>query len=43
VRIMYDRDSGRSRGFGFIHFSNESSAEDAKNGMDGKVWNSYMI
>lgn len=36
VRIMYDRDSGRSRGFGFIHFSNESSAEDAKNGMDGK-------
>jgi len=35
-RIMYDRDYGRSRGVGFIHFSNESSAEDAKNGMDGK-------
>ncbi|KAL5714854.1 hypothetical protein ACHQM5_016759 [Ranunculus cassubicifolius] len=37
VRIVYDRDSGRSRGFGFVHFSTEDSAKSAKDAMDGKA------
>jgi RNA recognition motif-containing protein len=34
VRIVYDKDSGRARGFGFVILSNE---DDAKDAMDPKV------
>ncbi|KAI4308360.1 hypothetical protein L6164_031443 [Bauhinia variegata] len=37
VRIVYDKDSGRSRGFGFVIFSNEDNAKSAKDAMDGKA------
>lgn len=37
VRIMYDKDSGRSRGFGFVNFTNENDAQCAKDAMDGKA------
>lgn len=37
MRILYDKDSGRSRGFGFVHFSMENDAKCAKDAMDGKV------
>ncbi|EEF37054.1 glycine-rich RNA-binding protein 4, mitochondrial [Ricinus communis] len=37
VRIMYDKDSGRSRGFGFVNFSKENEAVCAKDAMDGKA------
>lgn len=37
VRIMYDKNTGRARGFGFVHFSTEHEAKCAKNAMDGKV------
>ncbi|KAF0916465.1 hypothetical protein E2562_007549 [Oryza meyeriana var. granulata] len=37
LRIMYDKNSGRSRGFGFVHFSNDNEAKCAKDAMDGKV------
>ncbi|XP_022759881.1 33 kDa ribonucleoprotein, chloroplastic isoform X2 [Durio zibethinus] len=37
VRIMYDKDTGRSRGFGFVHFSKEDEARCAKDAMDGKA------
>ncbi|KAJ9686505.1 hypothetical protein PVL29_015416 [Vitis rotundifolia] len=38
VRIMYDKDSGRSRGFGFVYFSKEVDARSAKDAMDGKAF-----
>nr|XP_043634922.1 glycine-rich RNA-binding protein 4, mitochondrial-like [Erigeron canadensis] len=38
VRIMYDKDSGRSRGFGFVNFSKEDDASLAKDAMDGKTF-----
>ncbi|KAA0034781.1 glycine-rich RNA-binding protein 3 [Cucumis melo var. makuwa] len=37
VRIVYDKDSGRSRGFGFVDFANENDAQCAKDAMDGKA------
>ncbi|KAK3184419.1 hypothetical protein Dsin_031705 [Dipteronia sinensis] len=37
VKIIYDRDTGRPRGFGFVHFSKEEDAESAKDAMDGKA------
>ncbi|CAN0897053.1 Glycine-rich RNA-binding protein 4, mitochondrial [Linum grandiflorum] len=37
VRIAYDRESGRSRGFGFVSFTKEDEAMVAKDAMDGKA------
>ena len=34
--IVRDRISGRSRGFGFVEFGDEESAQKAKEGMNGK-------
>ncbi|XP_024014911.1 glycine-rich RNA-binding protein 4, mitochondrial [Eutrema salsugineum] len=36
VRIAYDKESGRSRGFGFVDFAEEDDALSAKHAMDGK-------
>ncbi|XP_074369795.1 glycine-rich RNA-binding protein 4, mitochondrial [Apium graveolens] len=38
VRIMYDKDTGRSRGFGFVYFSKGDDAASAKDAMDGKAY-----
>ncbi|KAL1545654.1 33 kDa ribonucleoprotein, chloroplastic-like [Salvia divinorum] len=35
AKIIYDRDSGRSRGFGFITFSSAEEVESALSAMDG--------
>ncbi|XP_021890103.1 glycine-rich RNA-binding protein 4, mitochondrial [Carica papaya] len=37
VRIIYNKDTGRSRGFGFVHFSAEDDAVRAKDAMDGRA------
>ena len=37
VKIISDRETGRSKGFGFITFGSEADAEAALQGMDGKV------
>ncbi|KAI4369747.1 hypothetical protein MLD38_018160 [Melastoma candidum] len=37
VKILYDKDSGRSRGFGFVSFSSQADAQCAKDAMDGKA------
>jgi RNA recognition motif-containing protein len=36
ARVMTERDSGRSRGFGFVEFNDEASAQKAIEAMDGK-------
>lgn len=36
AKVITDRETGRSRGFGFVTFDNESSASDAIAAMDGQ-------
>jgi len=36
ARIVTDRDSGRSRGFGFVTYENANDAEDARKALDGR-------
>ncbi|MFQ5697266.1 MAG: RNA recognition motif domain-containing protein [Myxococcota bacterium] len=35
VRVISDRETGRSRGFGFVEFEDESSANAARDALDG--------
>lgn len=41
--VVKDRDSGRSKGFGFIEFAAEESALKAKEAMNGKNFNGRTI
>ena len=34
AKVIYDRDTGRSRGFGFVTFSNNDDADAAIQGLD---------
>jgi hypothetical protein len=36
ARVITDRETGRSRGFGFVSFSDDTSADEAVAGMDGQ-------
>jgi RNA recognition motif-containing protein len=35
VRIVYDRDTNRAKGFGFIEFGSEQDAQNAVSQLDG--------
>ncbi|PWA80727.1 glycine-rich RNA-binding protein 2 [Artemisia annua] len=39
ARVITDRESGRSRGFGFVSYNTEDCAKEAMNAMDGQVQN----
>ncbi len=36
AKVMMDRDSGRSKGFGFVEMSSDAEAQAAISGMNGK-------
>src|ERR1043166_7656083 len=37
AKVVTDRDTGRSRGFGFVSYADEASAADARNKMNGQM------
>ena len=37
AKVVTDRETGRSRGFGFVSYTNEASAADARNKMNGQM------
>lgn len=43
VKIISDRDTGRSRGFGFIEMSNETEGQKAIDGLNGTDYNGKTI
>ena len=36
VRVINDRDTGRSKGFGFVEMPNDAEAQSAISGLNGK-------
>ncbi|KAJ0035438.1 hypothetical protein Pint_25508 [Pistacia integerrima] len=42
-RVITDRDTGRSRGFGFVNFTSDDSASSAMSAMDGQELNGRNI
>ncbi|KAL8239480.1 hypothetical protein R6Q59_016047 [Mikania micrantha] len=43
ARVITDRESGRSRGFGFVNYTSSDSANEAMNAMDGQELNGRNI
>ncbi|MBI4876197.1 MAG: RNA-binding protein [Acidobacteria bacterium] len=43
VRILTDRDTGRSRGFGFVEMATDSEADAAISALDSRDWNGRAL
>lgn len=43
AKVIKDRESGRSKGFGFVEMANESEAQKAINELDGSEINSRTV
>ena len=43
ARVITDRESGRSRGFGFVSYSSEDCANEAMKAMDGQDLNGRSV
>ncbi|KAK4585656.1 hypothetical protein RGQ29_023062 [Quercus rubra] len=43
AKVIVDRDTGRSRGFGFVNFTSDESASSALSAMDGQELNGRNI
>nr|GEY76429.1 glycine-rich RNA-binding protein 4, mitochondrial [Tanacetum cinerariifolium] len=43
ARVIIDRESGRSRGFGFVNYDADESANEAMKAMDGQELNGRSI
>ncbi|XP_052206429.1 glycine-rich RNA-binding protein 2, mitochondrial-like isoform X2 [Diospyros lotus] len=43
ARVVTERETGRSRGFGFVNFATDESASSALSGMDGQELNGRNI
>ncbi|MBI4862679.1 MAG: RNA-binding protein [Candidatus Riflebacteria bacterium] len=43
AKVVTDRDTGRSRGFGFVTFTDENAANEARNKMNGQVLDGRTI
>lgn len=41
--VINDRETGRSRGFGFVNYTTDESANKAVSGMDGQVCLSHQL
>lgn len=43
ARVVFDRETGRSRGFGFVTMASESDMNDAIGALDGEVFEVYFF
>ncbi|KAK6728494.1 hypothetical protein RB195_005872 [Necator americanus] len=43
VKIVYDRETGRPKGFGFCEFSDEAGAQNAVNTLNGADFNGRAL
>ena len=43
AQVIIDRDTGRSRGFGFVEMADETNARDAISGLNGKDLGGHVL